>query len=39
MTVFVLADGKCQKIAREADPDLICDTVSNAVGAMKANRY
>ena len=36
MTVFVLSDGRCQKIAREVDADLICNTVTNAVIALKS---
>eukprot|EP00804_Cyclotella_cryptica_P025331 CCRYP_012432-RA/>CCRYP_012432-RA protein AED:0.08 eAED:0.08 QI:286/1/1/1/1/1/3/86/315 len=37
MTMFVLSDGRCQKIAREVDADLICNAVTNAVRAMKSN--
>jgi hypothetical protein len=39
MSMFILSDGKCQKIARDVDGDLIGSVITNAVNAMKDNRY
>lgn len=39
MSVFVISNGRCQKIAREVDDDLIGNVITNAVKAMKDNRY
>jgi len=39
MSMFVLSEGKCQKIAREVDADLITNVVTNAVKNLKDVRY
>ena len=34
MTMFILSDGKVQKIARDVDADVICIVVKNAMKSM-----
>jgi hypothetical protein len=35
MTMFVLSEGKCQKIARDVDEFVVCNAVKNAVKTVK----
>lgn len=34
MTMFVLSEGKCQKIARDIDEFVVCNAIKNAVKSV-----
>eukprot|EP01082_Thalassiosira_pseudonana_P001258 g580.t1 g580 contig10:328608-329553(-) len=39
MTMFVLSEGKCQKIARDIDEFVVCNAIKNAVKSVKINKW